>query len=83
MDSFESLKTHEAVLHLHFHPDIALTHLDDCTFSAGNALIRFEGAAAACIRNYKYAAGFNHLKNATCIEVNAAGDKLVTIIQIA
>lgn len=78
-DSLEHYKEQEAILYLHFHPDIKAVHSGPDQFTAGNIRITVSGAYSMALHNYLYCEGYNRLAGAQCLQAHVKEHAMVVI----
>lgn len=59
-DKLKGYDGQNALLYLHFHPNVDLRHVNEYHFEAGGIHIKADGATGCVMETYQYCAGFNN-----------------------
>lgn len=81
-DQLLNYKGQDAILSLHFHPDIKPKASGENQFTAGNIRVTIEGGYSMGLHNYLYCEGYNRLVGAQCLQAHVKAHAKVVIEQI-
>jgi len=81
-DRLLNYKGQDAILSIHFHPEIKPEISGENQFTAGNIRITIEGGYSMGLHNYLYCEGYNRLADAQCLQAHVKERVKVVIEQI-